>query len=65
MAKAKGVRITVLLECTLCNENCSKRSAGVSRYTTQKNRRNNPGRLELRKFCTYCNKHTPHREIKK
>nr|WKT07524.1 ribosomal protein L33 [Klebsormidium nitens] len=65
MAKAKGARVTVTLECTLCNENRSKRSAGVSRYTTQKNRRSNPGRLELRKFCTHCNEHTPHREIKK
>jgi large subunit ribosomal protein L33 len=65
MAKTKGARVTVTLECTSCNDNRSKRSTGISRYTTQKNRRNNPGRLELKKFCTHCNQHTPHREIKK
>ncbi|MDJ1185361.1 50S ribosomal protein L33 [Roseofilum casamattae] len=64
MAKNKGVRITVTLECTECRSNPAKRSAGVSRYTTKKNRRNTTGRLELKKFCTHCNTHTPHKEIK-
>nr|YP_010251292.1 ribosomal protein L33 [Gentiana haynaldii]QTW90851.1 ribosomal protein L33 [Gentiana haynaldii] len=32
---------------------------------TQKNRHNTPNRLELRKFCPYCYKHTIHGEIKK
>ncbi|MEO0351433.1 MAG: 50S ribosomal protein L33, partial [Cyanobacteria bacterium P01_A01_bin.15] len=26
--------------------------------------RNTTGRLELKKFCTYCNTHTVHKEIK-
>ncbi|RUT02568.1 50S ribosomal protein L33 [Dulcicalothrix desertica PCC 7102] len=64
MAKSKGVRIVVTLECTECRSNSDKRSPGVSRYTTTKNRRNTTNRLELSKFCTHCNKHTTHKEIK-
>jgi len=61
MAKNKEIRITITLECT----GCTPGKAGVSRYTTQKNRRNNPNRLELKKFCPYCISHTIHKEIKK
>lgn len=63
MAK-KGNRITITLECTECRTNPDKRSNGVSRYTTSKNRRTTTNRLELAKFCTHCNKHTAHKEIK-
>ncbi|NET17486.1 MAG: 50S ribosomal protein L33 [Okeania sp. SIO1H6] len=61
---AKGVRIVITLECTECRTSSNKRSQGVSRYTTTKNRRNTTSRLELKKFCTHCNKHTVHKEIK-
>jgi len=64
MGKAKGIRILITLECTECRSNTNKRSNGVSRYTTQKNRRNNPQRLELKKYCPHCNKPTIHKEIK-
>jgi large subunit ribosomal protein L33 len=64
MAKSKGVRIVVTLECTECRSNPDKRRAGVSRYTSTKNRRNTTNRLELNKFCPNCNKHTVHKEIK-
>ena len=64
MAKSKGTRILVTLECTECNTNINKRSAGVNRYSTTKNRRNNPNRLELKKFCPHCNSHTLHKETK-
>lgn len=64
MAKNKGTRILVTLECTECNKNTNKRSEGVCRYTTTKNRRNNPNRLELKKFCPHCNLHTVHKETK-
>jgi large subunit ribosomal protein L33 len=33
-------------------------------YTTTKNRKNDPGRLELRKFCPRCRRHTLHRETR-
>ena len=64
MAKNKGTRILITLECTECRSNLNKRSLGVSRYSTQKNRRNNPERLELKKYCSCCNKPTIHKEIK-
>jgi large subunit ribosomal protein L33 len=64
MAKQKGSRIIIHLECTNCATNTNKRSAGVSRYTTTKNRRNTPARLEQKKFCPYCNSHTVHKETK-
>nr|YP_010924102.1 ribosomal protein L33 [Dasyphyllum popayanense]WKB10861.1 ribosomal protein L33 [Dasyphyllum popayanense] len=65
MAKGKDVRIPVLLECTACVRNGVNVNKGISRYITQKNRHNTPNRLELRKFCPYCYKHTIHVEIKK
>ena len=64
MAKNKGVRILITLECTECRSNLNKRSLGISRYHTQKNRRNNPERLELKKYCPNCNRATIHKEIK-
>ena len=64
MAKNKGSRILITLECTECRTNINKRSTGVSRYLTQKNRRNNPERLELKKYCPNCNRATMHKEIK-
>ncbi|XTZ10156.1 MAG: 50S ribosomal protein L33 [cyanobacterium endosymbiont of Rhopalodia yunnanensis] len=64
MAAKKGVRIVITLECTECRTNTDKRSPGVSRYTTSKNRRNTTARMEIRKFCPHCNAHTIHKEIK-
>ena len=66
MGKSKGARIVITLECQ-CDEfqnNETKRSKGIARYTTTKNRRNTPGRIELRKFCRYCNMHRNFKEIK-
>ena len=64
MAKVKGTRIIITLECTECRTNSEKRSSGISRYTTKKNRRNTPDRLEIKKFCPNCNRHTLHKELK-
>ena len=65
MAKNKGTRILITLECTTCRSNTTnKRSPGVSRYITQKNRRNTLERLELKKYCPHCNRSTIHKEIK-
>ena len=64
MAKSKGPRIMITLECTECRENKQKRTPGVSRYLSSKNRRNTPDKLEISKYCPYCNKHTIHKEIK-
>ena len=56
MAKAKGVRNQIILECT--------EAPGTSRYSTQKNRRNTPDRLELKKYNPKLRKYTIHKEIK-
>ena len=39
MAKNKGTRIVITLECTECRTNENQRTNGVSRYTTKKNRK--------------------------
>lgn len=52
---AKGARMIIHLECTECkNRN----------YTTEKNKKNDPDRLELKKYCKFCRRHTVHRETK-
>ena len=54
MAK-KADRIIIYLACTECkNRN----------YTSSKNKRNDPNRLELQKFCRFCRTHRQHRETK-
>nr|AYR06477.1 ribosomal protein L33 [Rhodogorgon sp.] len=53
MAKNKGARITITLECSCRNsKNISKRSAGIFRYTSTKNRRNTPNRITLKKILS-------------
>lgn len=54
MAK-KAIRTVITLECTECRER---------NYTSEKNRRNDPGRLELSKYCPRCRIHRAHRETK-
>ncbi|TXL61034.1 50S ribosomal protein L33 [Cerasibacillus terrae] len=44
---------------TLACENCASRN-----YTTNKNVSKQSTRLEVRKFCKTCGKHTLHRETK-
>ncbi|MBV9100376.1 MAG: 50S ribosomal protein L33 [Candidatus Dormibacteraeota bacterium] len=55
MATAKGGSTIITLQCPDCKER---------NYTTVKNKRNDPDRLELRKFCRRCRHHTAHRETK-
>ena len=33
-------------------------------YNTKKNKKNSPDRLEMKKYCRFCKKHTVHRETK-
>ncbi|HQV00001.1 MAG: 50S ribosomal protein L33 [Bacteroidia bacterium] len=60
MAK-KGNRIQVIMECT---EHKNSGVAGTSRYITTKNKKNNPERLELKKYNPVLKKMTVHKEIK-
>ena len=61
MAKTKDNRIHITLECT---EQKDSGIGGISRYTTTKNRKNSPNRLELKKFNPLLKRYTIHREIK-
>jgi large subunit ribosomal protein L33 len=59
--KSKGNRIQVILDCT---EHKNSGLSGTSRYITEKNRKNNPDRMELKKYNSIMRKYTVHREIK-
>ena len=59
--KAKGNRIQIILECT---EYKASGMAGMSRYVTEKNRKNNPDRMEIKKYNPVLKKYTLHKEIK-
>jgi len=54
MARVEA-RPTIQLACTECKERT---------YTTRKNKKNDPNRLELRKYCPRDRRHTLHREAK-
>ena len=53
VASSTDVRPKITLACQVCkNRN----------YITKKNRRNDPDRLELKKFCPNCGRHQSHKE---
>ena len=52
---AAGVRVKITLACTECKQR---------NYNTMKNKRNNPDRIEMSKYCRFCKKHTAHRETR-
>ena len=49
------MRVTVHLACAECQE---------QNYTSRKNKKNNPDRLEMKKYCSRCKDHTLHKETK-
>ena len=49
------MREIITLECGGCKSR---------NYTTTKNRKKHSERLETKKFCPRCRKHTPHKETK-
>ena len=59
--KSKGNRIQVILECT---EHKGSGMPGTSRYISEKNRKNTPERIELKKYNPFMKKVTLHKEIK-
>lgn len=52
---ANPTRTLVTLACTECSER---------NYSTSKNKRSQPDRIEISKHCPRCNKHTIHKETK-
>lgn len=53
--EANTLRNKVILACTECKQR---------NYNTTKNKKNNPDRLELKKYCKFCGKETLHKETK-
>ena len=49
------MRVRVTLAC----QECKNRN-----YNTTKNKKNDPDRIELEKYCKFCKKHTVHKETK-
>lgn len=50
-----GMRVKITLACAECKQR---------NYYMKKNKRNDPDRLEMRKYCWFCRKHTEHKETK-
>lgn len=49
------MRVLVTMACT----ECKRRN-----YSTKKNKRNDPDRIEMKKYCPWCRGHTLHRETR-
>ena len=49
------MRVKITLACTECKQR---------NYNTMKNKKNDPDRLEMNKYCRFCKKHTLHKETK-
>jgi large subunit ribosomal protein L33 len=55
LAKGRLVRQLVTLAC----QECKRRN-----YHTNKNKKNDPDRIELKKYCRWCGQHTVHKETR-
>lgn len=49
------MRVKIVLACTECKQR---------NYLSKKEKKNNPDRLEMNKYCRFCRKHTLHRETR-
>ncbi|MGQ9471074.1 MAG: 50S ribosomal protein L33 [Candidatus Aminicenantales bacterium] len=49
------MREVITLQCS----DCKRRN-----YTTTRNKKKQTEKLELRKYCRFCQKHTLHKEVK-
>ncbi|RNC69382.1 MAG: 50S ribosomal protein L33 [Desulfuromonadales bacterium] len=49
------MRDIITLACTECKQR---------NYTTTKNKKNTPQKLEFSKYCRFCRTHTAHKETK-
>lgn len=53
--RCRTMRVKITLACT----ECKRRN-----YVSKKNKKNDPDRIEMKKHCRFCNKHTLHKETK-
>ncbi|MCD6585548.1 MAG: 50S ribosomal protein L33 [Desulfobacteraceae bacterium] len=49
------MKVIVTLSCTECKR---------KNYSTTKNKRTKPEKLEFKKYCRFCKTHTKHKETK-
>ncbi len=49
------MRVKITLACTECKQR---------NYNTKKNKKNDPDRIEMYKYCKFCKKKTLHKETK-
>ena len=49
------MRTKITLECTECKQR---------NYNMTKDKKNHPDRMEAKKYCRFCKKHTLHKETK-
>lgn len=49
------VRVKITLACTECKQR---------NYNMTKEKKNHPDRMETKKYCRFCKKHTMHKETK-
>ncbi|MEJ5228106.1 50S ribosomal protein L33 [Thermodesulfovibrio sp.] len=49
------MRDIILLQCTECKG---------KNYSTTKNKKTTPDKLQLKKYCKHCRRHTLHKETK-
>ena len=49
------VRVKITLACTECKQR---------NYNMTKDKKNHPDRMETKKYCRFCRKHTLHKETK-
>ena len=49
------MRVKITLACSDCKQR---------NYSNLKNKKNDPDRLEMKKYCKFCHKHTVHKETK-
>ncbi|EDM50230.1 ribosomal protein L33, partial [Eubacterium ventriosum ATCC 27560] len=54
-AEVKLMRTRITLECTECKQR---------NYNTTKDKKTHPDRVETKKYCKFCQKHTLHKETK-
>ena len=49
------MRVKITMRCSECKQ---------INYNTINNNKNDPDRLEMKKYCRFCKKHTVHNETK-
>ena len=54
-----GLEVAMRVKATLACTECKQRN-----YNTMKNKKNNPERIEMQKYCKFCKKSTLHKETK-